>query len=444
MGTATEHRRTFVLDTSVLLSDPKALFAFKEHHVVLPLVVVTELEKKRNDPVLGHPARQVLRALEQHRTAGRGELSKGVVVTPEGGTLRIETNHVDKAHLPDGLRREDSNDVRILAVAKALDCEDEGTVTVVSKDLPMRIRADAVLNLTAEEYLNEQVHDTGWTGIETVTAPDAVIQGLFDKELLEPWDETTRDAPTHTGLIVTGYGDNRSALAVKRPDKMVELLHAPKDLFGVQPRSAAQQFAAAHLANTDVPIVSLGGVAGTGKTALAIAAGLQAVMEDRTHDRVVVYRSTHVVGGEQIGFLPGTVEEKIDPLADAVHDVVSSLMGKDTAKEIWAQGKIEVAPLSYIRGRTLNQWIVIDEAQQLERSTILTALTRVGPKGKIIFTHDVRQRDNLRVGRYDGIAAVIAKLKGENLFGHVELSKAERSSVAELASRVLDPDEPAW
>lgn len=434
MATEEVHRKVYVLDTSVLISDPSAIKAFDEHERVIPLVVIKELEGLRSHPLKGYPARNALRLLDEIRRTADGDLRKGVVVNPAGGILRIEINHIDHSHLPDALRREPTNDTRILAVADALRREGR-EVIVVSKDMPMRLLAHGALGLTAEEYRREQVPDSGYTGIASIDVSRDDIDDLYATGSLYVDDH---DLPVNTGVIL--YGSGSSALAKVDTDGALRLIKADKlEAFGVRGRSAEQRIALSHLLDPEIGIVSLGGSAGTGKSILAIAAGLEAVLEQRTHKKVIVFRPLFSVGGQDLGFLPGTEAEKMGPWAGAVYDALSAITNDNVIDEIRERELLEVLPLTHIRGRTLtNVVVVLDEAQNLERGTILTAISRLGEGSKIILTHDVAQRDNLRVGRHDGIAAVVERLKGEGLFAHVTLTRSERSPIAELATRLLD------
>jgi PhoH-like ATPase len=426
--------RTFVLDTSVLLSDPTALTHFAEHQIVIPIVVLKELEAKRHDPVLGHNARTVLRALETLRNVPGADLRKGVPVNDLGGTVRIEINHVDSSHLPEALRYERSNDTRILSVADSLR-RDGYDVAVVSKDLPLRLLAHSGLGMPAEEYLSEQVSDTGYTGIADLDVGQAEVDLLYANGRL---DIGPHDLPVNTGVKL--LGPNSSALGRVGRDKQIEHVRGDLSAFGIHGRSAEQRIALAHLLDPEIGIVSLGGPAGTGKSVLALAAALETVMERRTAKRIMVFRPILAVGGQDLGYLPGTEEEKMAPWAAAVYDALRAIASDNVIDEIRGRGILEILPLTHIRGRTLGPGtiVILDEAQNLERSTILTAITRLGEGSRVILLHDVAQRDSLRVGRHDGIAAVVETLKGEELFSHTTLNRSERSPVAALAARLLD------
>ena len=428
-------RRTYVLDTSVLLADPRSLTCFDEHDVVVPVVVVTELEGKRNHPELGWAARRVLRALERYRVE-HGSLTQPVPVNDRGGTVRVELHHQSVDRLPPGLTG-DSNDHRILAVARNL--ADEGCdVTIVTKDLPLRLKASLV-GLDADEFRNEQVPDSDWSGFVELDVAAADVDALFEERrmTLDAHRDTIHALPCNTGVaLVAG---SQSALARVHEDKMLHLVRADRELFGLHGRSAEQRIAMDLLADPTVEIVSIGGAAGTGKSVLALAAGLDAVLEQNTHKRVVVFRPIFAVGGQDLGFLPGSEAEKMNPWAAAVTDALESIAGPEVIEEVLERNLLEVLPLTHIRGRSLTDtFVIVDEAQNLERSVLLTALSRLGRGSRVVLTHDVAQRDNLRVGRHDGIASVIDALRGHPIFGHVTLTRAERSAIAAVVTALLD------
>ncbi|NCW35064.1 MAG: PhoH family protein [Actinobacteria bacterium] len=346
-------RKTYVLDTSVLLADPYAIFRFEEHEVIIPIAVIGELETKRDHPELGYFARSALRALDDLRVS-HGRLDKPLQITAAGGSLVVELNHTDTTSLPHSFIRDGSNDSRILAVARNLVNEGKDVV-LVTKDLPLRVKASSV-GIVAEEY-----------------------------------------------------------------------------------RSAEQRVALDLLLDNEVGIVSLGGRAGTGKSALALCAGLEAVMERRLHKKVVVFRPLYPVGGQELGYLPGTEGEKMSPWAQAVFDTLGAVVSNEVIEEIMDRGLIEVLPLTHIRGRSLHDaFVIVDEAQSLERGVLLTVLSRIGQGSRVVLTHDVAQRDNLRVGRHDGIVAVIEALKGHPLFAHITLTRSERSQIAALVTEMLE------
>ncbi len=425
--------RTYVLDTSVLLSDPRAFFRFAEHSVVVPVVVITELEAKRNDPELGYFARQALRHLDELRVE-HGRLDFPVPVG-EDGTLRVELANTDASVLPAGLRLSD-NDTRILAVAMHL-FQDGQEVTIVSKDLPMRVKA-ASLGLHAEEYLAEQAVDSGWTGIADLNVSGDDISDLYESEVASSDD--VRGLPVNTGLVI--HSERGSALGRVTGDGAYKLVRGDRDVFGLHGRSAEQRIAIDLLLDPEVGIVSLGGRAGTGKSALALCAGLEAVLERQQQKKVIVFRPLFAVGGQELGYLPGDQAEKMNPWGQAVFDTLGSVVSGNVLEEVVARGMLEVMPLTHIRGRSLHDaFVIVDEAQSLERNVLLTVLSRMGQNSKVVLTHDVGQRDNLRVGRHDGVASVIETLKGHDLFGHVTLMRSERSAIAALVTDLLEQGE---
>ncbi|WP_273166124.1 PhoH family protein [Actinomyces israelii] len=431
--------RTYVLDTSVLLSDPHAPLRFDEHAVVLPVTVVTELEGKRHDAELGYFARTALRLLDGLR-AQHGRLDLPVPVGDQGGTLRVELNGVDDRVLPTGMRLGD-NDTRILSVAASL-AKAGQDVVVVSKDLPMRIKASS-LGLAADQYRAELASQEVYTGMGEAALSEEEMSRLWDEEPVpvaglidRETAEDLADQPVHTGVIATSSRGSALATVV---GGALRLVRPDREVFGVRGRSAEQRIAIDHLINPEIGIVSLGGRAGTGKSALALAAGLDAVVNRREHRKVIVFRPLYAVGGQNLGFLPGDTEEKMTPWAEAVFDTLSSVVPAERVQRVTSLGQLEVLPLTHVRGRSLHDaFVIVDEAQSLERNVLLTVLSRIGQGSKVVLTHDVAQRDNLRVGRWDGVASVVESLKGKDLFAHIDLVRTERSPIAELVTRMLD------
>ena len=424
-------RRTYVLDTSVLLSDPRALLRFGTSDVVLPLVVIGELEDKRDHPELGWFARQALRMLDDLRLA-HGRLDAPVPIGEDGGTLHVELNHSDPAVLPAGFRN-DSNDSRIMVVALNLRAEGR-VVSLITKDVPLRVKAAAV-GLDTDDYRAHDAVDAGWTGMAEVSLDDAELDALYeDGQTFVP---AAAELPTHTGLVL--LSSRGSALGRVLPDKQVRLVRGDREAFGLHGRSAEQRIALDVLLDPEVGIVSLGGRAGTGKSALALCAGLESVMERRAHKKVVIFRPLYAVGGQELGYLPGSENEKMSPWAQAVYDTLGALVSPAVIDEITARGLVEVLPLTHIRGRSLHDsFVIVDEAQSLERGVLLTVLSRLGTNSRVVLTHDVAQRDNLRVGRHDGVTAVIEALKGHPLFSHTTLTRSERSPIAALVTEMLE------
>ncbi|WP_295823408.1 PhoH family protein [uncultured Microbacterium sp.] len=425
--------RTYVLDTSVLLSDPRAFFRFAENSVVIPVVVITELEGKRHDPEIGYFARQALRHLDELRIE-HGRLDFPVPVGADG-TLRVELNNTDQQVLPSGMRT-GGNDSRILAVAMNL-AQDGAEVTVVSKDLPMRVKA-ASLGLSTEEYLAEQAMDSGWTGIASIDLSGDEISDLYETEV--GVSEAVKGLPINTGLVI--HSERGSALGRVTGKGEYRLVRGDRDAFGLHGRSAEQRIALDLLLDPEVGIVSLGGRAGTGKSALALCAALEAVLERQQQKKIIVFRPLFAVGGQELGYLPGDQAEKMGPWGQAVFDTLGSVVSGNVLEEVLARGLLEVLPLTHIRGRSLHDaFVIVDEAQSLERNVLLTVLSRIGQNSRVVLTHDVGQRDNLRVGRHDGVASVIETLKGHGLFGHVTLTRSERSAIAALVTELLEAGE---
>ncbi|CAB4776761.1 MAG: PhoH family protein [Actinobacteria bacterium] len=425
-------KKTFVLDTSVLLADPGALHRFAEHEVIIPIAVIGELETKRDHPELGYFARAALRALDDLRIS-HGRLDQPLTVTPEGGTLSVELNHTDLSTLPHGFLRDGTNDSRILAIAKNL-MSDGKNVVLVTKDLPLRVKASSV-GVEAQEYLAELVANSGWTGIVELSVGSNTIDDLYATDRAD--HEAAHELPIHTGVVL--HSDRGSALARVTADKQLQLIRGDRSAFGLHGRSAEQRIALDILLDDSIGIVSMGGRAGTGKSALALCAGLEAVMEKRIHKKVVIFRPLYPVGGQELGYLPGSEGEKMSPWAQAVFDTLGALVSQPVIDEIIDRGLIEVLPLTHIRGRSLHDsFVIVDEAQSLERGVLLTVLSRIGTASRVVLTHDIGQRDNLRVGRHDGVVAVVETLKGHPLFAHVTLTRSERSPIAALVTEMLE------
>ena len=432
MTASNKGRKTYVLDTSVLLADPGALARFAEHEVVVPITVIGELETKRDHPELGYFARAALRSLDDIRLK-YGRLDQEIKINSEGGTLSVELNHTDLSSMPHGFLRDGTNDSRILAIAKNL-MSDGKDVVLVTKDLPLRVKASSV-GVEAEEYLAELVSNSGWTGIVEITVGSSVIDDLYASDFAD--HEDAHSLPIHTGVVL--HSDRASALARVTPDKRLQLVRGDRTAFGLHGRSAEQRIALDLLLDPEIGIISMGGRAGTGKSALALCAGLEAVMERRAHKKIVIFRPLYPVGGQELGYLPGSEGEKMSPWAQAVFDTLGALVSQPIIDEIISRGLIEVLPLTHIRGRSLHDsFVIVDEAQSLERGVLLTVLSRIGQGSRVVLTHDVGQRDNLRVGRHDGVVAVVETLKGHPLFAHVTLTRSERSAIAALVTEMLE------
>lgn len=441
--------RTYVLDTNVLIADAEAVGRFQEHDVVIPLTVVEELDRLKSRPDdTGVAARRALRSLEALRE--RGNLAEGVAL-PGGGRVWVEVNHA-RLPLPEGLAS-DSADNRILATTANLAKElgDEGSVVLVSKDASLRIKAEA-LTLTAEEYRHERVAvEQGYLGVATVAVPGG-LGGLYASRQAA----ITPDQPLFANQFVvlrsgsqSALGQVRRTVAAGQPVTVALLGEAP-ETFGVRARSKEQQFALHLLRDPAVPLVSLAGNAGTGKTYLAVAAGLEATLEQDAYDRVLVFRPVVPVGRQDLGFLPGDVDEKLAPWMRAVHDTLVQLFRgshdadrresytQDLVQGLLDDGTVQLEPLTYIRGRTfVRTFAILDEAQNVEYGVLRSLASRLGDGSKLVLCHDTSQVDHPYVEPDSGVAALIERLKGETLFGHVTLLKGERSPVAELVARRL-------
>lgn len=439
-------KKTYILDTSVLLAEGKeALYAFRGQNVVVPLPVIKELEQKKTDALLGFLARSVLRAIERLREEHSSKITKGVVIDDKGGTVRIEVNHVSTKNAPDTLKNDKATDSRILVVAYNLADElGRENVVLVSNDLTMRLVAEVSVKIHAEEFRHRSTQGN-YTGIVKVDAPKDVVDTLYQKGGYVDVSDVSVNGELsghHVGAIIRGPG-SQSALGTISGGAVSRIEDV--SAFDVKGRSAEQKIALAHLMNKDIKVVSMGGPAGTGKTFLALAAGLEQTMERKpAYNRILVFRPLQAVGNESLGYLPGTEEEKMGPWAAAVYDALDNILGdgpgnKNIREDMEMRNILTVLPVSHIRGRTLNNaFIIIDEAQNLERNVILSVLSRLGEGSKAVLSWDAAQTDNLHIGRNDGIVAVVDKFRNEDLFAHVTLQKSERSVVAERASAILD------
>lgn len=407
------------------------MYSFGAHNVVLPLVVVRELETKRNDPDLGLAARSVLRALDA--LLSEGDLREGVSLGEDYGTIRIETNHVHD--VPDSLKSYPSNDTKIVTVALNLSNEIDDEVFLVTKDVPLKVTASIVgvktLDFTPQNISGDYIDNTEFRWVTAEQIDEVHENGTIRLDF---------DIPRNVGVILRNE-ENPKDTALVISGKQYEFnLIDQYNISGLESRSAEQALAINYLMDESIKVVSLGGRAGTGKTTLALAAGVEQLnINNGTYKKIIVFRSMHAVGGEELGFLPGTEAEKMDPWTAAIYDSLNSFLTPQQIGTLKTKQAIEVLPLTHIRGRTFNNaFIILDESQNLERSTILTALSRLGKNSKAVMSWDVSQRDNFRVGRHDGVYEVTSRLLGEKLFAHTSLKKSERSDVAELVSRVLD------
>ncbi len=420
-------RKTFVLDASAPLDDTRSFTRFGDNDVVLPAVVIEDLSAKLADLDLRHFAQAALWFLDELR-AKHGNLANPVPIGSDGGTLRIESDNTDQSVLPSGMRQK-TNFATVLAVARHL--QKSGlNVTFVSKDPTMRLRA-SIIGLDVQEYQADQASQAGWPGfIEAVVAPEvmaAVQEGRCNLKDLG-------SLPANTSLLLK-LATGQEVLTRLHSGGRLHVVQMRR-VSGVSGRSPEQWAAIDMLLDPNLGAVSLGGPAGTGKSALALCAGLQLVKQG-LFENIVVFRPVDPLGGQDIGFLPGTMKEKMAQWAMPVLKTLESTL-KDKAAAQRAFANIEFLPLTYIRGTTLtDSWVILDEVQNLESGTLLQFLTRHGEDSKVVLCGDVAQRDNLRVGRFGGIARVIEAYTGEEYFGHVTMTRSERSKMARMAIRLL-------
>lgn len=434
--------RTYVLDTCVLLADPNSPLRFDEHDVILPLVVIEELDRKktRMDEV-GANARAAIRLLERLGASRAGGL-RDPADLPGGGTLRIELNGIASDGLPKVLDPS-TPDHRLLAACLNL-AADGAKPVLVSKDAALRIKA-AQLGVEVQDYRADTADvEEVWSGVVEVTVDGDVIDRLFEEEKL-----ALPHLVAHVNeFVVLRSGVSRSAVArviESHPEVVIQRVHGSPRAFGVEPKNLRQSVALHHLLDPDIPAVSLMGMAGSGKTFLALAAALEQVLEQRRYRRVSVYRPLVAVGRQEVGYLPGDLSEKLAPWMAAVHDNLYALFadaGPDGARhaieELSSSGELELAAVTYLRGRSITEeFVIIDEAQNLELSTLKVILTRMAQGSKLVFCGDLTQVDNPYISPYGGMAALIEKFKGSSLFGHVTLERSVRSPLAEMAATVL-------
>lgn len=434
--------KNYVLDTNVLLHDPNSLASFADNNVLIPIEVIEEIDRfKREASDLGQNARTVSRTLDGFRT--RGRLSEGIALA-NGGRLRILVhNGKDNGHAHLATNSVDS---RIVNVALSLQKADPGTPTIlVTKDINLRIKADA-LGLPAEDYETDRVllQDLYTGMIERTVSAEQIAQFRTKEELELPKD--TRYFPNEYCTLIEETNSKRTVLAKVDPTgtKLIPILDAREGIWGIKPRNKEQHFAFDALLDERVRLVTLMGKAGTGKTLLALAAALKRTVQDRDYRRVVVARPT-VPMGRELGFLPGSLEEKLQPWMQPIHDALELLgdlnMGQEHRRhqDLMRSGSIVVEALSYIRGRSIaNQFMIIDEAQNLTPLEVKTIITRAGHGSKIVFTGDPYQIDNPYVDSCsNGFNYLVSKFRAEPVAAHIELQKGERSELAELAANIL-------
>ncbi len=440
-------KKTYVLDTSVYLTEAAALKAFtsKNNDVVIPLKVLEEIDKhkKRQDSV-GHNARQIIRQLDELRA--NGNLHKGVRIARGMGI--VSARGYDKETLPADWSSSNP-DNQIIATALTLKKENPRRKTVlVSRDINMRVKCDSI-GLLTEGYQASQVvesPDHVYTGYAEYLVDDQEIENFYEGKPVFADKEEIVLYPNQFVMLVSNSNPKKTALVkfFNYETPLAKVAKPKGGVWGIKPRNKEQAFALDLLMNPDIHLVSLVGKAGSGKTLCAIAAGLEQVLESEKaaplYSRLIVSRPVQPLG-KDIGFLPGTMEEKMGPWLKPIQDNLQHLMGDDSATlDIYMdRGKIEVEAITYIRGRSIsNAFIIIDEAQNLTRHELKTIVTRVGENTKIILTGDVEQIDNVYIDEVtNGLTYAVEKFKQYNISGHITLMKGERSKIATLASKVL-------
>ena len=429
---------TYVLDTNVLLHDPHSIYRFGKNHVVIPIWVIEEVDRfKREVTEIGRNAREISRELDQLRQSG--PLSGGVPL-PSGGRLSVVIDKVEK-NLPPSIR-EGSADNFIISVALYYKKRGDDVI-FVTKDTNLRIKADA-LGIPAEDYETDKVQiDELYAGWRTLTLPKKLLDGLFSHKAV-PCPDSCR--PNELFLLVDEANPSHTALGRHHPsDNTIVALEESKPLWGITPRNKEQRFALDLLLNDHIPLVTLVGKAGTGKTLLALAAGLHKVADQQAYQRLLVTRPV-VPMGRDIGYLPGEMEEKLKPWMQPIFDNLELLLnlsysnrGHDAYRELVDQRILQIEALTYIRGRSIpHQYMIVDEAQNLTPHEVKTIITRAGDKTKIILTGDPYQIDNPYIDTSsNGLTYVVEKFKDQKEAGHMTLTRGERSELAEVAANVL-------
>lgn len=421
----------FVLDASVLLADPAAFRRFAEHEVVIPLAVIDILEHKaETDPEVAENARSAIRALELLREE-HGTLDTPRVVNKDGGTVRVELNHVDDTHLPARYRAQRSSSVIAVALNLHEDSYYGTRVVLVARSLSMRVKA-AGLGIDVENYRGDRIPHDELPGIVRIDVDDEVVTEIADTGVVRLAE--LAELKPNTGAIVVGQ-NLRTVVRMDETGKAARCIQNFREL-DISPKGAEQTVALNLLMDNSVQLVSLSGPAGSGKSLLAIAAACGQVIEGE-YDKIIVIRPIEPVGSREIGYLPGDESEKMAPWRSAVDDVLSMAVSENVRHMIDMDQQLEVIPTTFLRGRTFNRsFVIIDEAQNLEKTPLLTALSRIGEGSKVVLTYDVSQRDNLHVGKHDGVTALVSELIGDPLVGHVTLNDVHRSRVAKLVSKL--------
>lgn len=447
--------KTYVIDTNVLMyAGKKALTSFGDNEVVIPFVVIEELEKKRlEDGLVGSMARLALREIDTLREEGK--LKGKISVNDTGGTLRIEMNHVDihKSYadpkdIPDIFKKDKSNDMRILIVAYNLHLEakENHEVILVTNDLPLRIKADTILAMNVQSFWDK---GSIYSGLAKEFVSEEVIDSLHQSKDWVQAPKNLADAAKKTAnyafILASTSDPNHTCIALYSDGKIKRVNNKLKVMGVVEGRSVEQKIALNYLVDDSKKILSLGGKAGTGKTLMTMVSAIEQVAErprssgKQQFGKIVIIRPMYAVGGQDIGFLPGDANDKMEPWRRAVYDSVEGIIDPKIMADLNEDSKLDVMPATFIRGRTFhNTFVIVDEAQNFEPLVLLTILTRLGENSKLVFLWDAAQKDNGRLGQNDGIISVVDKLKGNPLFAHISLTKSHRSVVAELAANILE------
>lgn len=457
-------KKIYVLDTNVILSAGKQAFtSFEDNEVVIPFVVVEELEKKRSEEgMVGAMARYALRELEKLRSTNndndkeghKHRLKTGVTVNSQKGTLRIEMNHRDNSTLPEQFINDHSNDIRVLTVANNLYLDemakkDKGEeyreVVLLTNDLPLRIKADTAFPMRIEPYW---FRGNLYSGIKTVDVEGGMIDEVYTNrsgvKAPESVIQAADGAKNHAFLIRSMYNSRHSAPVLLENGRVIKAKIDHAALKTVEGINIEQKFALNYLFDDTKKIVSLGGRAGTGKSLLAIAAAIHQVTQEapkgkHRYNKVRVIRPIYAVGDQDLGYMPGTEEEKMAPWTKAVYQSLEGLVPTDAIRLMQEEDTLEVIPATFLRGQTFhNSFTIVDEAQNFSPAVLLTILSRVGKGSKIVFLWDATQKDNANIGYNDGIISVVDKLKNHDMFAHISLNKSERSDIAEIAGNILE------
>ena len=436
-------KKIYVLDTSVYLTNADAIYAFKNHDIYVPLKVFEEIDKhKKRQDLVGAQARKIIRIWDELRS--KGCLKKGVRIRQGLGIVKsVSASDIDRDDLPQDLDIK-IPDHLIIATARAVARESERKVILVSRDINMRVIADAI-GLPCEDFQNQQIVDDSesiYTGFSEVLVDDEIIDQFYDKK--EVYLEGKNLKTNEYVMLISNANEKKTALGrfINENTPIRQLYKGKRGVWGIKPRNKEQSFLLDALMNPDIEVVTVIGKAGSGKTLCAIAAALEQTLDERTsvYTRLIVSRPVQPLG-KDIGFLPGTMEEKMSPWLMPIQDNLQTLMGNDkvTLDMYMEQGTIEIEAITYIRGRSIGKaYIIIDEAQNLTTHELKTIITRVGEGTKIVLTGDVEQIDNVYIdATTNGLTHAVEKFKDFELAAHVTLLRGERSRVATFAAQNL-------